>query len=110
MMNTIAQEAVGELAKFMKPRPSTGISAALVLFITSLLAAQGHGPGPRTKVPTPHNQILSADCLGYPVAAGRHKALEFFHSIAPIMQSMSAWFKALGGECYQEYRAHFEYS
>ncbi|KFZ01497.1 hypothetical protein V500_00733 [Pseudogymnoascus sp. VKM F-4518 (FW-2643)] len=88
IMTTIAQEAVDELAKFMKPRPSTGISTALVLFITSLLAAQGHGPGPRTKVPTPHNQILSADCLGYPVAAGRHKALEFFHSIAPIMQSI----------------------
>ena len=35
--------------------------------------------------------------------------MQFFRSIAPIMQSLAAWFRALDPEQYEAYRAHFQH-
>jgi hypothetical protein len=80
------------------------------VFHYALWAATGNKPGSRQKIPTQYNQYLSADCYGSPQAASRQeKVMQFFRSIAPIMQSLAAWFRALDPEQYEAYRAHFQH-
>jgi hypothetical protein len=126
----VAQNAVDTLAQYMKPPAIKGrkdcrhpkddyekahkywsaLGQPCGVYHFALWSATGHPPSSREKIPTQYNQILSADCFGFPKAAGRHeKVHDFLRSMAPIMQSMSAWFRALDEERYQEYRAHFKH-